>query len=51
MQKIKEHLKSSVNIDSDKLIQFFSRKTLNKSFHRTNKNNSTYLMNILKNII
>jgi len=38
-KKIKEHCKSSVNIDSDKLTNSFL-KTLNKSFHRTNKNNS-----------
>lgn len=38
-KKIKEHCKSSVNIDSDKLINSFLKK-LNISFHRTNKNNS-----------
>ena len=38
-KQIKEHCKSSVNIDSDKLTNSFL-KTLNKNFHRTNKNNS-----------
>ena len=38
-KKIKEHCKSCVNIDSDKLTNSFL-KILNKSFHRTNKNNS-----------
>lgn len=42
-EKIKEHCKSSVNIDSDKLTGSFL-KNLNKSFHKTNKNN-TYTFN------
>ena len=38
-KKIKKHCESSINIDSDKLTDSFL-KNLNKSFHRTNKNNS-----------
>ncbi len=38
-KKIKKHCECSVNIDSDKLTDSFL-KILNKSFHRTNKNNS-----------
>ena len=38
-KKITEHCKISANIDSDKLTESFL-KILNKSFHRTNENNS-----------
>ena len=38
-EKIKNHCESFINIDSNKLAYYFF-KNLNKSFHRTNKNNS-----------
>ena len=38
-KKIKKHCESSININSDKLTDSFLKK-LDKSFHRTNKNNS-----------